>query len=55
MTAYNALASEAFGTGADQLKAYKSLCNKRYPYATIFREIQPVTVVSVAETAAPAS
>lgn len=54
MTGYNALTSEAFGTSADQLKAYKSLCNKRFPHATIFREIQPLTV-TVAETAAPAS
>lgn len=52
--AYNTLTSEAFGTSADQLKAYKSLCQKRFQHATIFRDVQPVTV-TVAENAAPAS
>lgn len=48
------LISEEFGASVDQLKTYKSLCHKRFPHATIFREIQPVTV-TVAETATPAS
>lgn len=52
--AYNMLISEEFGASVDQLKTYKSLCHKRFPHATIFREIQPVTV-TVAETATPAS
>lgn len=50
-TAYNTLTSEAFGAGADQLKAFKTVCHKRYPIAVIFRDIQPVTV----NAAAPAS
>ncbi|XP_031636595.1 N-alpha-acetyltransferase 15, NatA auxiliary subunit [Contarinia nasturtii] len=52
--AYTTLTSEAFGVSADQLKSYKSLCQKRFTQATIFRDVQPVTV-TVEETAAPAS
>lgn len=50
------MASEAFGVSAEQLKTFRAVCHKRYPHASIFRDIETAALtMSVAEAVAPAS
>lgn len=54
--AFNILMSDAFDASEEQLKTFRAACHKRYPHASIFRDIESAAVkVTVAETVAPAS
>lgn len=54
--AFNILMSDSFDASAEQLKAFKAACHKRYPHAAIFRDIESAAIkVTVAESVAPAS
>lgn len=54
--AFNILMSEAFDTCAEQLKKFRAACHKRYPHASIFRDVESAELtVTVSEAVAPAS
>lgn len=54
--AFKTLMSDAFDASAEQLKAFRAVCHKRYPHASVFRDIESAALtVTVAEAIAPAS
>lgn len=48
--AFDVLMSEAFSTSAERLKTFRAACHKRYPHASIFRDIESAALtIAVAE------
>lgn len=54
--AFNILLSEVFDASAEQLKSFRAACHKRYPHASVFRDVESAALtVTVSESVAPAS